>query len=266
MNPSRIKGVILQNLFHLRHSLEDLIDTFFWPSIDVIIWGFITIYFLRLQGPEGPIAVIITFLMGGLILWNIVWRAQQDISFALLRNIWNRTILSLFSTPLTPWEFIGATMILGVFKIILTLSLVSIIAFTLYSFNLFSLGFYLLPFFISLIAFAWATGICITGLIIRFGMRIQAFAWSLIVLLHPISAVFYPVSVLPPFLQKVALFLPTSHIFEGMREVFKTGTVSTEHLIWAFALNIAYLIFSGWFFAFMFEKARKKGKLVKVGV
>jgi len=266
MNLSRIKGIIIQNLFHLRRSLEDVVETFFFPSINVIIWGFMTTYFLQLQGPEGPIAVIITFLMGGLILWNIVWRAQQDISFALLRNIWNRTVLSLFSTPLTPWEFIGAAMILGVFKIILTLSLLSIIAFTFYSFNLFSLGFYLLPFFVSLIAFAWAVGICITGLIIRFGMRIQVFAWSLIVLLNPISAVFYPVSILPPFLQKVALFLPTAHIFEGMREVLKTGTAPTEHLIWAFALNIVYLIFSAWFFAFMFEKAREKGKLVKVGV
>lgn len=263
MSFSRIKGIIIQNLFHLRHSLEDLIDTFFWPSIDVIIWGLMTTYFFQLQG---PIAGVIAFLMGGLILWNIVWRAQQDVSFALLRNVWNRTILSLFSTPLAPREFIVATMILGLFKIILTLSLVSIIAYVLYSFNIFSLGFYFLPFFINLIAFAWAVGLCITGLIIRFGMRIQAFAWSLIILFHPISAVFYPLSILPPLLQKIALFLPTAHIFEGMREVLKTGTISAEHLIWAFFLNAVYLVFSAWFFAFMFEKARKKGRLVKIGV
>lgn len=263
MSLSRIKGIIIQNLFQLRHSLEDLIDAFFWPSIDVIIWGFMTTYFVQLRG---PVAGIVAFLMGGLILWNIVWRAQQDISVTLLRNIWSKNILNLFSTPLTPWEFITATMILGLFKIILTLSLVSIMAFVLYSFNLFSLGFYLLPFFVSLIAFAWAMGICINGLIIRYGMKIQALAWSLIVLLHPVSAVFYPVSALPPFLQKIALFLPTAHIFEGMREILKTGTLSSEHLIWAFALNVVYLIFSGWFFAFMFEKAREKGKLVKVEI
>ena len=263
MNLLRIRGVILQSLFYLRHSLEDLIDTFFWPSIDVIIWGFITTYFIQLKG---PIAGIVAFLLGGLILWNIVWRAQQDISMALLKNIWGKNIINLFSTPLTPWEFITATMILGFFKIILTISLVAAIAFVLYSFNLFSLGLYLLPFFVSLIAFAWAAGIFITGLIIRYGMRIQAFAWSLIILFHPISAVFYPVSVLPPFLQKIALLLPTAHIFEGMREVLGTGTLSSEHLIWAFALNVIYLIFSAWFFTFMFEKAREKGKIAKVEI
>lgn len=257
----RIKGIIAQNLFYLRHSLEDIIDAFFWPLMDVIIWGFMTVYFV---GLGGPVAGVITFLMAGLILWNIVWRAQQDVSLTLMKNVWSRNIFNLFISPLTPREFIAATMILGFLKIFLTLSLVSMIAFFLYSFNLLSLGFYLLPFFVSLIAFAWAVGICITGLIIRFGTRIQAFAWSLILLFQPISAVFYPVSVLPPFMQKIALFLPTAHIFEGMREVLKTGTLSSEHLIWALALNVVYLIFSGWFFIFMFEKAREKGKLAKV--
>lgn len=261
MNKSRIKAIIIQNLFFLRRSPEELIDVFFWPSMDVLIWGFMTVYFARLQG---PVAEVVAFLMGGLILWNIVWRAQQDICFVLLRNIWSRAIINLFSSPLTPWEFITATMFLGFFRILLTLFVASGLAFALYSFNIFSLGFYLLPFFASLIAFAWAVGIFITGLIIRFGMRVQVLAWSLIVLLHPFSAVFYPVSVLPPFLQKVAFFLPTAHIFEGMREVLKTGTMSSEHLFWAFVFNAAYLIFSAWFFIFIFEKSREKGKLAKV--
>ncbi len=261
MSIPRIQAVILQNLYNLKHSLEDLIDTFFWPTMDIIIWGFMTLYFVKLQG---PLALVVTFLLGGLILWNIVWRAQQDIAMALLRNVWGRNIVNLFSSPLTIWEFLLATMALGLVKIVLTLFLVSALAFFLYSFNIFALGFYILPFFVGLIVFSWTAGIFITGLIIRFGMRIQAFAWSLILLFHPVSAVFYPVSVLPPLLQKVALFLPTAHIFEGMREVLAGSTVSLEHLIWAFSLNAVYLIVASWFFAFMFEKAREKGKLAKV--
>lgn len=261
MNFIRIKGILLQNIFNLQHSLEDLVETFFWPTIDVIIWGLMTTYFTQIDGGG---RVVVSFLMGGLILWNIVWRAQQDISMSFLRNVWSRNMLNLFITPLTPFEFVIATMILGLLKIIFTLLIVSTLAFSLFSFNLFSLGFALLPFFISLIAFAWTTGILITGLIICFGMRVQSFAWSLIALFHPLSAVFYPISALPSFLQKIAWFLPTAHIFEGMREVLRFGTLSSEHLIWAFGLNVVYLIFSTWFFIFMFEKAREKGKLAKV--
>lgn len=258
MKIQRIKGIVIQNLFHLRHSLEDLVDTFFWPLIDIIVWGLMTAYFTQLKGPVGGLVV---FLMGGLILWNIVWRAQQDVSVSLLRNVWSRNLLNLFSSPLTVWEFFAATMMVGILKIILTLLVVSTIAFLLYSFNIFSLGFYLLPFFASLILFAWAAGIFITGLIIRFGMRVQAIAWGLISLLHPVSAVFYPVSVLPSFFQKIAWFLPTSHIFEGMRQVLKEGKLSSEHLVLAFVFNVIYLILAYLFFNFMFEKARENGRL-----
>ena len=261
MSISRISAVILQSLYVLRHSLEDLVDTFFWPTMDVIVWGFMTVYFARLESPLSP---VIAFLLGGLILWNIVWRAQQDVGMTLLRNVWGRNILNLFSSPLTIWELVLASMAIGVVKLVLTLSVVSSLAYLFYSFNIFSLGFYLLPFFAGLVAFAWAAGILINGLIIRYGMRVQAFIWSLIMLAHPISAVFYPVSVLPPFLQKVAFFLPTSHIFEGMREVLSRGSVSSERLLWAFGLDAVYLVVCGLFFAFMFEKAREKGKLAKV--
>jgi len=261
MNATRIKGIIIQNLFHLRRSMEELVDAFFWPTLDLIIWGFMTAYFANLRGAIGG---VVAFLMGGLILWNIVWRAQQDISISFLRNVWNRNLINLFSSPLSVSEFLTATIILGVIKILATLSLVTIMAFFLYSFNLFSLGFYFLPFFISLIAFAWATGIFITGLIIRYGMRIQSLAWSLIFLFHPLSAVYYPLSVVSEVLQKIAWFIPTSHIFEGMRQVLKTGSLSNEHLIWAFSLNIIYFIFAVWFFAFMYKKAQEKGSIAKI--
>ena len=261
MSILRIKAVILQSLYNLKHSLEDIVETFFWPFIDVVLWGFITVYLTGLQRGRGSDVVV--FLLGGLILWNIVYRAQQDIGFAFLRNVWSRNILNLFSSPLSPWEFMFATMALGLVKILLTLAVVSLAAFAFYSFNIFSLGFYFLPFFVSLILFAWAVGIFITGLIIRFGMRIQAFVWSLVFLIYPISAVFYPVEVLPPFLQKVALLLPTAHIFEGMREVLATGTLSGSNLIWAFSLDIVYMLLAAWFFVIMFEKAREKGKLAK---
>lgn len=263
MSLARIKGILLQNLFHFKHSLEDVIDAFFWPSMDVVIWGFMTSYFTNLNNPIGG---IIAFLLGGLILWNIVWRAQQDITMAFLRNVWNKSLLNLFSSPLSPAEFIIATMLVGLIKIIFTLAFVSLIAFLFYSFNIFSLGFYLLPFFAILIAFAWAVGIFITGLIIRFGMRIQAFAWALIVLFHPVSAVFYPVAILPDFLQKIAWFLPTAHIFEGMRQVLSSHALSAEHLVWAAMLDGAYLILAALFFIFMFDKAKEKGKLAQVEV
>lgn len=246
----------------MRHSLEDMTDTFFWPIMDIIIWGFTTRYFARLsQG--GAMGFVISFLLGALILWNIVWRAQQDISISFLRNVWSKNLLNLFASPLTPWEFLTGTMILGFLKILLTLFLVAGIALVFYSFNLFSLGFYLLPFFGLLLWFAWIGGLFITGLIVNLGMRIQSFAWSMIALLHPLSCVFYPLSSLPSFLQRVAVCLPTTHVFEGMRQVLAGSAGVEAHLIWAFLLNVVYSVLAVLFFRLMFEKAREKGRLAR---
>jgi ABC-2 type transport system permease protein len=261
MNRLHIKGVILEHLYHLKHSMEDLTDTFFWPTMDVIIWGFMTTY---ISGLSGVLPSVITFLLGGLILWNVVWRAQQDVSVALLRGAWNRNIINLFSSPLTPWEFIVGTIILGFIKIFFTLSIVVTLAWFLWSFNIFTLGFALIPFFVNLILFAWSVGIIITGLIIRFGMRIQSFAWSLILIFHPLSSVFYPLNTLPTALQKIAWYLPTAHVFEGMRQVLNGRGFPYSHLVWAGGLNVIYLLGAGFIFYFLFEKARESGALARL--
>lgn len=106
MSIQRVKAALMQNIYHLKHSLEDFIETFFWPLIDIVLWGFITTYF-SLFKPENT--RFITFLLGALILWNIVYRAQQDMGFVLLRNVWSRNIINLFSSPLTPYEFMLST-------------------------------------------------------------------------------------------------------------------------------------------------------------
>lgn len=262
MSGQRVKGVILEHLFHLRRSVEDITDTFFWPTMDIIIWGLMTTYISTLSG---VIPQVISFLIGGLILWNIVWRVQQDISIALLRDVWNRNIINLFSTPLAPGEFLAGTILLGLIKIALTMALVTSLAWLLWSFNIFTMGFALIPFFVNLMLFAWSAGIAITGLIIRFGMRIQSFAWSLILLFHPLSAVFYPLDTLPPLLQQVAWYLPTAHVFEGMRQVLANGGFPSMHLAWAIGLNILYLAGSSALFSTLFEQARETGALTSLG-
>ena len=83
-------------------------------------------------------------------------------------------------------------------------------------------------------------------------------------MLNPLSCVYYPLSSLPPFLQKIAWFLPTTHVFEGMRGVLAGQGLSNENMILAFGLNIFYLIFSSLVFNFLFEKAKERGKLVKL--
>jgi len=104
-----------------------------------------------------------------------------------------------------------------------------------------------------------------TALIIRWGQAAEALAWGVPFLLQPFSAVFYPVAVLPGWLQPIALALPTSHVFEGMREVIATGSLSAHHLMWSVVLNALWLTLAALFFRKMVATARDKGLLAKIG-
>lgn len=258
---ARVSAIILEHLLRLRHSFEEIVDTFYWPMMDIIIWGFMTTYLAHLGGAK---PVVISFLLGGLILWTIVWRSQQDISVSLLWDVWSGNLTNLFATPLTIWEFLMGLVSLGAIKITLTLSLIFAIALAFYSFNLLTLGIYLLPFFANLLLFGWIAGIFVTALIIRFGRGIQNFAWGFVVLLNPLAAVYYPVATLPMPLQYISRILPPSYIFEGMRQVLGRGNLSLSSLFFASFLNLVYLFLALGFFYFMFEKAREKGNLVKL--
>lgn len=262
MSVQRISAIIVQHFLRMRRSLEEVTDTFYWPVMDVIIWGFLTVYLSQIGGRTAAAA---GFLLGGLILWSVIWRSQQDITVSMLWDVWNRNLLNLFTSPLSPWEFIIGTVILGALKIILTLSVMIGVAFFFYSFNLFRLGFGFLPYIFNLLFFGWTVGILMTGIILRFGRRIQNLAWSFLVLFNPVSAVYYPVASLPAGLQMVARLLPTSYVFEGMRLVLAGQSVPTSYLMMASILNLFYLLAVVWVFHLLFEKARELGKLAQLG-
>jgi ABC-2 type transport system permease protein len=79
-----------------------------------------------------------------------------------------------------------------------------------------------------------------------------------------VSAVFYPVSILPVWMQPVALALPSSYVFEGMRHMLQGQALSTTELLLPFVLNGVYMLLAALFFRRMYGIAREKGLLAKV--
>lgn len=256
MNKYRIGAIIIRQIYTWRHNLDRLSDTFYWPAMDLILWGVTSVY-IRNNAPNMPF--IIVAIVTGLIFWLIVWRSQYEITVGLLTEMWDRNLVNIFGSPLKISEWVTASMVLGVIKMFFSVSFAVAFAFFLYKTTIFSFGFLLIPFMASLLLTGWATGFVIAGLIIRFGMKIQTLAWAGVAILIPFSAVYYPVSTLPLWAQKMAAFVPTSYIFEGMRQILFTGNLSYDKLFISFALNIVYLVLSIWFFVFMFNQSRKLG-------
>ena len=120
-----------------------------------------------------------------------------------------------------------------------------LVAYLLYAFNLFVLGPVLVLFFANLMIMGWAVALGVVSLILRHGAGAEALAWSLLFGLTPLSAVFYPVSALPVWLQPVSLAIPATHVFQGMRAALIHGHVAWGEMAWAIGLNIVWLAVAG---------------------
>lgn len=252
---SRIKGVFLRYYYNLLKGPNQLSDLFYWPLVDILLWG-LTSKWIQTQNhaPELPL-----ILMTALIFWQVAWRGSIDISANLLQEFWHRNLVNLFSTPLKISEWVAGVILLCLCKLMVTIGFGSLMVYLLYSLNVFTVGWAFLPFAAMLLMFGWALGFLASGVIIRWGHQVEMLAWMVAFIFAPFSAVFYPVTVLPVWAQKIAWGLPTTYIFEGMREILNGATFPLNYLCYSFILNVFYLTLSVFFFNLMFEKSRVKG-------
>ncbi|MBI4051808.1 MAG: ABC transporter permease [Elusimicrobia bacterium] len=258
----RIWAVLLRHLYLYPKSASRIMEIFYWPVLDLLVWGFLTLYIV--QHPNG-ISRFSGYLLGAMIFWDMLFRSQQAISISFLEEVWSRNLLNLFTSPLKPIEFLLATMTLSFVKLLTAGAVTVFLAWAFFSFNLFKMGTYLFPFVLNLVAMGWAVGIVTTAIILRYGERAEVMAWGLALLIQPFAAVFYPVSVLPWFLKPVALALPATYIFEGMREVLMAGNLNPKQIWIPTLLNGFYLFMAFLFFKMMFQSARIHGRLTKLG-
>jgi ABC-2 type transport system permease protein len=158
-----------------------------------------------------------------------------------------------------------ALMIMSVIRLAIGIVPVSFLAIAFFNFNIYSLGFALAAFFALLMMTSWSVGVFVSGLVLRNGLGAETFAWSIMFLLLPLTCVYYPVSVLPGWLQTVAWALPPTYVFEGMREVLLNKTFRIDLMLQALALNVVYLTAGSVAFIALLNSARRQGSLLQTG-
>jgi len=261
MKIHRINAVIVRHLYEARRNFDRLTDLIWWPVLDIVMWGFFTIYLAhssRLQ-PN-----VVSCLLGAVILWGTFYGFQRDMAVGFIDELWCRNLINLFSTPLTLSEYMVGLIGVCLLKVMVGLCAASAVAWAAYSFDIVPWLPMFIPYMANLLFFALALGIAITGLIFRYTTKIQALAWSFAGLLMPASCVMYPMSSLPRWMRAIAWMLPTAHSFEGMRQVLAGKGFSPQHFWWGAGLNAIYFVLAMGFFGWIFEQARTRGLLVKM--
>jgi ABC-2 type transport system permease protein len=255
-----IYGVVLRQLYLLRGSPVRVFPMVTWVAIDIVLWGFITRY---LNSVSASGVNFVPTLLGGVLLWDFSTRIMQGVSTAFLEDVWSRNFLNLFASPLSVTEYITGLVITSVLTGGLGLAVMLTLATGIFHLQFFTVGAPLAAFLLVLFVFGISLGIVASAIVLRLGPASEWLLWPLPALLSPFAAVFYPLAVLPPWMQWVAHALPPSYVFEGMRGLLAGGSFPRAPLIEGAILAAVQLIIAGAVYARVYRRAVRSGLLAR---
>lgn len=258
----RIGAMVMRYVYLFSVSPVRIIELIYWPFVQMMMWGFLQ---LHLAQSSSLFAQSAGLLIGSVLLWDILFRGKIGFSICFLEEIWSRNLGLLMISPLRVNEFIAALSLMSLLRLAIGFIPVTLLAKVFFDFNLFELGLPLAVFFVNLILTSWALAMFTSGVILRYGLGAEELSWGLGFVLLPLCCVYYPVSVLPGWLQPVALALPPTHVFEGMRSILLDGVYDADRMLMALALNAVFMVLGYLAFRFFLASARVNGSLSQMG-
>ncbi len=260
--PHRINAMVLRYCYLLMSSWPRLLELLYWPALQIVTWGFLQNY---ISQNAGFFARAGGTLVGAVILWDILFRGQLGFSISFLEEMWARNLGNLMMSPLKPIELLIALMVMSLIRLAIGVIPMTLLAMIFFDFNLYGIGFPLIAFFCNLIFTSWSVGIFVSGLVVRHGLGAESIVWTLMFGLMPLSCIYYPVTVLPHWLQYVAWALPPTYVFEGMRALLMDHVFRADLMADALAINVLLFMASFATFLVLLRSARRHGSLIQSG-
>ena len=258
----RVSAMVLRHWYVIRSSWPRTAELIYWPLVQMLTWGFLQSHLAQTTSFAGRAAGL---FIGGVLLWDILVRGQLGFSIAFLEELWSRNLGHLMMSPLRPAELIASLIVVSLVKLTVAMVPVALMAYWFFGFNLLGLGVGFAALFANLTIMSWSMGLVSAGVVLRWGLGAENFAWLVAFVLLPLCCVYYPVTTLPGWLQPVALALPPTYVFEGLRALVESQTFEAGYMIKAFLLNLAYFALGAGAFALFLRQARASGSLVQMG-
>jgi ABC-2 type transport system permease protein len=258
----RIGAMVLRYWYLLLSSWPRLLELIYWPVLQIITWGFLQSY---ISQNDSFFARAGGTLIGAVILWDILFRGQLGFSISFLEEMWSRNLGNLMMSPLKPIELLIALMTMSIIRLAIGVIPMTVLAWFLFGFNFYSIGLPLIAFFCNLIFTSWSVGIFVSGLVLRHGLGAESIVWTLMFVMLPLACIYYPVSVLPAWLQYVAWALPPTYVFEGMRALLIEHTFRADLMLDSLAINAVLFMASFLIFLALLRSAKRHGSLLGGG-
>lgn len=254
MSPSRRRVVAIAR----RDLLAQLRNPGYWflllvmPVVDGIMFPSIGNAFGTDDGP-------VRLLVAGILLFHLIWQLTLAGSLGLLEEVWSRNLMNLIATPLTEREFLAALGLVGAARTGISVGMIGVVGVVVHAVSPVAAGWVIVPAAAVLLAFGWAVMLFVIGLVLEYGDSAEVFSWGTLLLLMPVSGVFYPVEALPGPLQAVARVVPLTHVFEAVQSGLRTGEVAWGRIGIAAAGTAVILAAATWFVGRQLARFRAEG-------
>ena len=261
MNFNKIFALSLRHIYLIKGSFPRILDLIYWPTIQIFLWGFISKFFtLSSSYYENTVGIILS----AAILYDFLFRSSISYNMMFLEEIWSRNFTNLFIAPIKLSEIIAALTATAIFRTLIGMVPAAILAIPFFGVSIFKIGTPLIL-LISLYIFGVTLGLLVTSGLIRFGPSFENIAWASLFFLAPLGCIYYPIEILPQWLQIIAKLLPLVHIFEEMRNILIYDIINYLQILKATFISLLYFVFGIVIFYTSYSGAKDRGTLINMG-
>jgi ABC-2 type transport system permease protein len=262
MNWNKIYALSLRHIYLIKGSFPRILDLIYWPTIQIFLWGFISKFFtLNSSYYENTVGIILS----AAILYDFLFRSSISYNMMFLEEIWSRNFTNLFIAPIKISEIIAALTFTAIFRTLIGLIPAALLAIPLFDVSIFKIGIPLIFLLISLYIFGVTLGLLVTSGLVRFGPSFENIAWASLFFLAPLGCIYYPIEILPEWLQIIAKFLPLVHLFEEMRNILINDLINYYAILKACMISFIYFIAGIIIFYYSYSGAKERGTLINMG-
>ena len=262
MNWDKIFALSLRHIYLIKGSFPRILDLIYWPTIQIFLWGFISKFFtLSSSYYENTVGIILS----AAILYDFLFRSSISYNMMFLEEIWSRNFTNLFIAPINLSEIIAALTFTAIFRTLIGLVPASIIAIPLFDVSIFKIGFPLLFLLTTLYIFGVSLGLLVTAGLLRFGPSFENIAWASLFFLAPLGCIYYPIEILPEWLQIIAKLLPLVYLFEEMRNILIYDIINYYQILKATLISVVYFVLGIIVFYWSYSGAKDRGTLINMG-
>ena len=262
MNWGKVFALSLRHIYLIKGSFPRILDLIYWPTIQIFLWGFISKFFtLSSSYFENTVGIILS----AAILYDFLFRSSISYNMMFLEEIWSRNFTNLFIAPIKLIEIITALTFTAIFRTLIGLIPAALIAIPLFGVSIFKIGAPLIFLLITLYIFGVTLGLLVTAGLVRFGPSFENIAWASLFFLAPLGCIYYPIEILPEWLQVIAKLLPLVHIFEEMRNILIHDIINYSQILKAIFISFLYFLIGILIFYLSYNGAKNRGTLINMG-